>query len=229
MVNTLLEVGQATLNPIEHIWQAIIQNIPGIIGAIVVIIIGYFIGLLVGHLVHKLLLKWKVDKLIQKNNFSNVLLHIKISKIIKYLIIWGIFVVFLAPAASLIKINVLTEILTKFALWVPQLIFAIILTIVGLILSETVARNIHVSKDHKMSKIISEIIQTVIIIVILNVALKQIGVQVQFIETILLIILGGVALAFAIAVGIGLSGSIKQYANKIMDVYTTKKEVKKKK
>jgi hypothetical protein len=229
MVSTLVEVGQATLNPLEAIWQSIVQNIPGIIGALVVIIIGYLIGLLVAHIVYKVITKWKIDNWVKKNDFSNVLLHIKLSKIIKQLILWGIFIVFLAPAASLIKINVLTDLLTKFAMWIPHLIFAIILTIVGLVLSEIVARNINVSKDHKFSKIVSEVVQAIIIILILNIALRQIGVQIQFIEAILLIILGGVVLAFAIAIGIGLSGSVKNYSSKLMETYISKrKEVKKK-
>ncbi len=229
MVSTLVEVGQATLNPLEAIWYSILNNLPGIIGAVVVIIIGYLIGLLVGHLIYKLLLKWKLDEWVINNDFSNILLHIKLSKIIKELIVWGIFIVFLAPAASLIKINVLTEILTKFAYWVPQLIFAIIITIVGLVVSQIIARNIHVSKDHKVSKVVSEVIQVIIIILIVNIALRQIGVEVQFIETILLIILGGVVLAFAIAVGIGLSCSIRNYSDRLMETYVTKKKVIKKK
>lgn len=233
MASTLFEVGQATLNPLESIWETIVNVFPGIIGAIVVIIIGYLIGLLIGHIVYKLLLRWKVDNWITKNDFSNILLHIKLSKLTRQLVIWGVFIVFLAPAASLIEINVLTELLTKFAYWVPHLIFAIILTVVGLVVSEIVAKNIHVSKDHKISKIVSEVIQATIIILILNVALRQIGVQIQFIETVLLIILGGVILAFAIAIGIGLSGSIRKYSDKLMETYIHNREknkiIKKKK
>jgi hypothetical protein len=226
MANTLVEVGQATITPLESMWETIVNILPGLIGAIVVIIIGYLIGLLIGHIVYKLLLRWKVDKWVTKNDFSKILLHIKLSKLTKQLIIWGVFIVFLAPAASLIKINVLTEILTKFAYWVPSLIFAIILTIVGLVVSEIIARGIHVSKDHKISKVVSEIIQAIIIILILNVALRQIGVQIQFIETFILIILGGVVLALAIAIGIGLSGSLRKYSDKLMETYIHHKEEK---
>lgn len=226
MTNTLVEVGQATISPLESIWQTIIQNVPGIIGAIIVIVIGYLIGLLLGHLIEKLLIRWKLDEWVVKNELSKVLLNIKVSKIIKILITWGIFIVFLAPAASLIKINVLTELLTKFAFWIPQLIFAIIITIVGLILSEIVAKNIHVSKDDKVSKIVSQIIQAIIIILVLNVALRQIGAQIEFVETVLLIILGGVVLAFAIAIGIGLSGSLKNHSDKFIEKFIKKKKKK---
>jgi len=227
MVSTLVEVGQATLTPLESIWQTIVNIFPGLIGAIVVIIIGYLVGLLIGHIVYKLLLRWKIDKWVTKNDFSNILLHIKLSKLTRELIVWGIFVVFLAPAASLIKINVLTELLTKLAFWVPHLIFAIILTVVGLVVSEIIAKNIHVSKDHKVSKIVSEIIQAIVIILVLNIALRQIGVQIQFIEYVILIILGGVVLAFAIAIGIGLSGSLRNYSDKLMETYIHNRDKKK--
>lgn len=230
MVNELVEMGSATINPIAHIWQNLVYYLPGLIGALIVGIIGYLIGLLFGNITEKLLIKWGLDKWVDKNDYSHVLLNIKLSKLSGQLVKWGIFIAFLAPAANLIKLTTLATILTQFALWLPGLIFAIILTAIGLILSKLVAKNIHVSKNNKISKVVAEIIQTIIIILILDVALRQIGVQIQFVETIILIIIGAVLLAIAIAIGIGLSGSIKQYSNKLMDLaveYKNKPIVKK--
>jgi len=227
MVNTLVEVGNATINPLAHIWHNLVIYLPGLIGAIIVVIIGYLIGLLFGHIIKNLLIKWKVDNWVKKNDFSHVLLNIKLSNLIGQLVKWGIFIAFLAPAAALIRLPDLSSLITKFALWVPSLIFAIIITVFGLILAKIVARNIHVSKDHKISKVVSDIIQATIIILIFDVALRQIGVQIGFVETIILIIIGGIVLALAIAIGIGFSGSVKEYSKQILELVTPKKEKKK--
>lgn len=231
MDNTLVDVGEATISPLKTIGETILNNIPGFLGGLFVIVVGYFIGLLIGHLIYKLLLKSKVDEWITKNNLSKIILNIKLSKIIKYLITWGIFIVFLAPAASLIQIKVLTEILTNFAYWIPSLIFAIILMITGLIISELIVKNIKVKKEDYLNKIISTIIQVSIIIVFLNISLTHIGVDMKFVENILLIILGGVILAFSIALGIGFGKSIKNYSDEIVKnkILNKKKVVKKKK
>lgn len=224
MVNTLVEVGNATLTPLQHIWHNIVYYLPGFIGAVIVAVIGFLIGLLVGHLVEKLLARWKLDSWVKKNDFSHVLLHIKLSKLTGNLVKWGIFIAFLAPAASLIRLDMLATIITKFALWIPSLIFAIILVIIGLIASKVVAKNLHVSKDHKFSKIIADVIQAIIIILVLDVALKQIGVKIVFIETIILVIIGGLVLAIAIALGIGMSAAIKDHSSELFTKLFPKKK-----
>ncbi|MDD3178167.1 MAG: hypothetical protein PHR26_01480 [Candidatus ainarchaeum sp.] len=224
MVNTLVEVSNATITPLQHIWHNIIYYLPGFIGAIIVAIIGFLIGLLIGYLIEKALIKWKLDSWVTKNDFSHVLLHIKLSKLIGNLFKWGVFIAFLAPAASLIKLDILATFITKFALWMPNLIFAIILVIFGLILSKVVAKNIHVSKEHKFSKIIADIIQAIIIILFVDVALKQIGVKIAFIETIILLIIGGVVLAIAIALGIGMSAAIRDHSSEIFSKLFPKKK-----
>ncbi|MCK9292630.1 MAG: hypothetical protein WCY27_00410 [archaeon] len=227
MSNTLVEVGNATINPLTHIWHNLVIYLPGLIGAIIVVVIGFLIGLLFGHIIKNLLVRWKLDNWVKKNDFSHILLNIKLSNLIGQLIKWGIFIAFLAPAAALIRLPELSSLITKFALWVPSVIFAIIITVFGLILAKMVSRNIHVSKDHKVSKVVSDIIQVTIIVLILDVALKQIGVQIGFIETIILIIVGGIVLALAIAIGIGFSGSVREYSKQILELVAPKKVKKK--
>lgn len=227
MSNTLVEVGNATINPLTHIWHNLVIYLPGLIGAIIVVVIGFLISLLFGHIIKNLLVRWKLDNWVKKNDFSHILLNIKLSNLIGQLIKWGIFIAFLAPAAALIRLPELSSLITKFALWVPSVIFAIIITVFGLILAKMVSRNIHVSKDHKVSKVVSDIIQVTIIVLILDVALKQIGVQIGFIETIILIIVGGIVLALAIAIGIGFSGSVREYSKQILELVAPKKVKKK--
>jgi hypothetical protein len=217
MTNALVEVGNAIINPINHIWNNLVAYLPGLIGAIIVALIGYLLGILFGRILEKLLIKWKLDEWVKKNDFSHILLDIKLSQISGQLLKWGIFVAFLAPAASLLRLNSLETIITQFALWIPGLIFAIIITIVGLILAKSVAKNIHISKNHKFAKSVADIIQTIIIILVLDIALKQIGVQLQFIETIILIIIGAVVLALALAFGISLAGSLRKYSDQLVE------------
>ncbi len=231
MASTLVEVGNAIISPLSHIWNNLVIYLPGLIGAVVVGIIGYLIGLLFGNIVERALIRWKLDIWVRKNDFSHVLLSVKLSKIIGQLVKWGIFIAFLAPAASLLRLDALSTLLTQFALWIPSLIFAIIITIVGLIISKLVAKHIHVSKDHRVSKIVAEVVQTIIIILVLDVALRQIGVQIQFIETIIIIIIAAILLAIAIAIGIGFGGAVKSYSSQIMEtvLHHKTKVVKKKK
>jgi hypothetical protein len=106
MVNALVEMSTATINPLVHIWNNIIAYLPGLMGAIIVSIVGYFIGLIVGNLVKHALVKARLDKWISEKGYSHSLLNIKLSKLIGQLIKWGIFISFLVQSiASITSIS----------------------------------------------------------------------------------------------------------------------------
>ena len=60
----LEEAGQVILNPLVNLWNSFVEVIPGLAGAILVLIIGYLVGGIVGFVIKKVLNKAKIDKLL---------------------------------------------------------------------------------------------------------------------------------------------------------------------
>ena len=58
----LTEIGESILNPLISLWNSTVEVLPGLVGAIVVLVFGYFAGGILGKVVENLFHKLKVEK-----------------------------------------------------------------------------------------------------------------------------------------------------------------------
>ena len=140
----------------------------------------------------------------KKHEVERAIGGLNVSSIVGKLVNWMVFVVFLVPAANVIGFGNLSELLLTFAIWFPNLIFAVAIILIGLVLAHTFAEAVGKAKKLKGIQGIKTIVYLATIIIFADVALRQIGVNVVFAETILLIIVSGLMVAFAIGFGLGL-------------------------
>lgn len=227
MEDLFTEVGTATINPFVNFFQALLENIPGLIGALIVIGIGYLFAYFIGCLVKHALQKAGLDKWILKKELTKTILNIRLSVLAGQLVKWGIFIWFLVPATELIKLTGFAIIIRSFALWIPNLILAIVILTFGVILAKIVASEIY-NKGSKTSQVIAKIVQIILIVVFFNVSLNQIGISTSLIENIILLILGTTLLVAAIVIGISFGIAGKKYAEHIIEEHLIKKKTKKK-
>ena len=129
-----------------------------------------------------------------------------------------IFIAFLSPAATYVRLDALAEMLKLLAVWLPHLLAAIIIVLIGLIVADFAAEIIVKAKKIKGIRIISKTVKALIIIYTVAIALDQIGIQVQLAEYSWYIILGGIMLAFAISFGL----AFKKQAEKLVGDFTKK-------
>jgi hypothetical protein len=227
MDQLITEVGTATINPFVKFFEALLEIIPGLIGALIVVAIGYLFAYFVGCLVKHALQKAGLEKWIVKKELTKTILNIKLSVLVGQLVKWGIFIWFLVPATELINLAGFALIIRSLALWIPKLILAIVVLIFGVILAKIVSVEIH-NKGNKMSQVISKIVQITLIVVFFNISLNQIGIATSLIENIILLILGTILLVIAIVIGISFGIAGKKYADHIIEEYLIKKKIKKK-
>lgn len=200
----LAQFGQELTNPFVVLWSSLIQNLPGIVAAIVVLVLGYLIAIAVGFAIKKIVEKTKVDKYLLKVEQPSALGGLRLSTIVGKLIKWWVFILFLTPAANLIKLEGLSNILTQIALWLPHLIVGIIIMIIGLMFADFLAKMINQAKSLKKIKVVSYLARSFVVIFFTVLALKEIGVNIFLAETTLLMVIGGFILILVIGFGIGL-------------------------
>jgi small-conductance mechanosensitive channel len=134
---------------------------------------------------------------------------------------WYVFILFLPPAAGLIQLPALSTFLLSVALWIPNVILAVIIGIVGLMAAHYTEWKILETKA-KTANIIAYLAKIVIVIFTLLIVLDQIGVKIAIAQTSFLIILSGIMLSIALMLGIGFGAAFKEEAKRII------KDVKKK-
>lgn len=197
------------VSPLVSLWQSIVYALPSMLFAIVLAVLGYFIALLLGHGVRIVLAKLKVDNVLEKLKAPKSVSKMRISSILGHLTKWYVFIVFLGSAAEILSLGVLSDLILRFVLWLPQLIIAILAVFLGLIVAYYVSHLIETETNVKGAKFIASMFKGVVIFISLIIALEQIGIEISVLKNAFLILVGGLALGAGIAIGISFGHSLK--------------------
>lgn len=192
-----------------------LELLPGLVGAIILLLIGYFIGALFEGIIKAALLKGGLDHWVEKHDRHHAIGHASVSGIMGAATKWYIFVLFLAPAASLVSLGILSNLLYQLALWLPHVIAGVLIFYFGLILADF-AETAIASHKFKWASFFGGLTRVLIILFVLDIALKEIGLNILIAQSTYLILLTGLVLALAIAIGIGFGAALKDDAKNIL-------------
>jgi len=222
-MGVLAELGISVMEPLRSLWIGIIQTVPGIVAAIILLIIGYIVGLIIAYIVDKVLTQIKFDKwVLEKTHAAKVFGKFRLSNFLALITKWYVFILFLPPAANLVRLGALSSFLLSVAMWVPNVIVAVILALIGVAFAFYIEAKIIETKA-KAASILAMIAKVIIYVFTLLIVLDQIGIQVAVAQTSFLIILAGVMLSIALLIGIGFGLAFKDEAKKIIG--TVKKKL----
>ena len=134
---------------------------------------------------------------------------------------WAILIVFIFQALSILNVFLFQELLKNMVNFIPKVAIAIIIFIVGLLISGILSRSIE-NSNLIWSKILSKIFNIVFIFAIILSALEVIGIKLTPFLYIFVSILFGITMAFALAIGIGLGLALKPEITKIINSFKKK-------
>lgn len=210
------DVSRSIIEPLQSIWDGMISVLPGILGALIVLAIGYIIGTLIEKLVENLLNKLKVERwLLQQTNIASVLGYFRLSRFLGLLSKWYVFILFIPPAASIIQLTPLAYFLLDFARWVPRVIAGIVIALVGLMAGDYLDNKIRETRA-KAAELIGSTAKVLVVLFTMLLVLDQIGIRIAIAQTSFLIILAGIMLGVALMLGIGFGLAFKDDAKGII-------------
>lgn len=212
----LKDTGVSLTDPVVSLWQGFVNLLPGLIIAILILLIGYVVSYVVGHGVKLLLTKAGLEKQIEKAKLTKAIGNIKLSSVVGEITKWYIFIIFIASAVDIVDLGVLSSILKRFVLWVPDLIAAALVLIFGLFLAHYVSMKIRQNTDMAGARTLSTIIQVVIVTIVTLIGLEQVGINISILTNTFLIIVAALGLGFAIAIGLSFGLGTKQEAGKAL-------------
>jgi hypothetical protein len=198
---------EALVTVLKSFLSSIINFLPNILGAIVLLLIGWVIGSALGKAIKKIILRYKIDeRFVKKPIFKFSELLPSLASLIVYLFFIWAAIEFLAIEALILPFRVVFTFL-------PKLIGAIVVIVIGYAIAEYVKQQIEKSKV-EFSGLIGLLLFLLIIYVAVTLALPLIGIDVTLLNYILLIIIGSFGLGFAIALGLGLKDLVAEWARK---------------
>lgn len=214
-LTALSETGSLILDPLYVLWYNFLAILPSVILALLILILGYCVAYLLGYVT-----RWILDKIISKPlrqaEVSKAIGHTNVASLIGELVKWFVFIIFLNVAVDILNLNVLSDLLTSFVRWLPNVLIAVIIFFAGVALAHYVDLKI---KEHTRMRgmiTLSGILKVVIVFLAVIIGLEQIGVDVGVLQSSFLIILGSIGLGLALALGIGLGLGLRNEAEDIV-------------
>ncbi|WP_350343018.1 mechanosensitive ion channel [Proteinivorax tanatarense] len=193
----------AISDPAVAMLDRIIVFLPNIFVAIAIVFIGVYVAKIVGKLLAEVLSGIGTDNIVRKiipeeqNKLKDFSLSKAIGEIVKYIV--GL--LFVVEAINVLRLQVLQTVGQGIIAYLPFAISAIIIMGAALFLATWVEALI--GKNAPNSKFSALIAKTTIIVVAAFMALSQLGIAPSIVNAAFIIILGALAIAFAVAFGIG--------------------------
>lgn len=194
----------AISDPAVGMLNTIMSYIPKVALALVIFFVGKFIAKLVFVLLEKLFEAIGLDKISDKvfnATGTNVNKDLSLSKIVAYIVEYVILILFTVQALNVIQLDVLTNIGGVVIAYLPYAVSGILMLGIALLLANFVQKLI--LKSFPESKGTALLLKTLIIILGIFITLYQLGIATTLVNSAFIIILGAVAVAFAIAFGVG--------------------------
>lgn len=194
------------------LWNGFVASLPGIVAAIVTLIIGLIIGKVVGRIVKELLEKLKVDKYVMEDNKPTF----RFADLFAVITRWWIYLVFIQQAAIFLGVGAITMFVNTIISFLPGLIEAALIVIVGYVLAEYIKDKLINNKTFYGS-VAGKLVFFLLLYISIALALPFVGIDPLLVNWILLIIVGSIGIGLAIATGLGLKDVVAQNAKKYMN------------
>lgn len=217
--NVILGTWDAVRISLLKIVQEVIEAIPNVLAALIVLLVGYLVAWVVHWAVKNGLSKIKFDEyVVKKTELKKVFGDFALSNSLAVLAKWYVFVLFWGPAAALLSpgMSWLAGVIDVAAkVWIPNLILAIIVALLGLLAGDYAYQRILDTKA-RSAKVVADVVKLIIWLFTLLAVLAQVGVKIELAQQSLLVVLAGAMLGIALAVGIGFGLALKEHAGDVI-------------
>lgn len=210
---------------LQDLWWGFMQFAPKLIIAIIFFIIGWVLGNLVAKAFEQVFSALKIDKFFESikadDFFRKAGMNLNTGYFIGQLIKWFVIIVFLLPSLNLVGLTSISSFLKDDVLsFLPRVIVAIFILIIASVVSEALSRAVTAgSKAMNLSSanMLGTIVKYSIWIFAFIIALGQLGVATAYMQILFTGIIGMLAIAGALAFGLGGKDAAARFISKVGD------------
>ena len=192
------------LGPLQNALSTFLSFLPQLLGAIIILIIGYIVAKILQAVVGRVLRGIGFENWMEKGGIKQFFDRAQTNQdptgIIGKLVFWFVFIIALTMAADALGIPQVSAVLGQLVAYIPSIIAAILILILAALLANFVSG---IVRGATGSDLLASVAQYAIIVYAVFAAITELGIAVTLTAPTFLILLGAVALAAAIAFGIG--------------------------
>ena len=220
------EFKDIALQSLTTMWLEITKIFPNIIGALIIIIIGWIVTKFIVKLIKKVLKLAKVNKIDEKINEIEIVegkqLNFDTVKVVSSFVKWIMYIVLLITASDIMGLEIISNQVSALLAYLPQLFAALVIFMLGLLFANFVKnglKSLFESMDLSGGKMISQVVFFLLLTFISITALNQAGIDTEIITNNINMIIAAFLLAFAIAFGLG----AREVVGKLLNTFYARK------
>jgi hypothetical protein len=201
--------GDAIFLSVTNALNTFLAAIPSILGAIIIVIIGWFLSGIAARLVTRALKAAGADRVFAQHGqgvYPEGAMRYQPSMIGGEVVRWLIRFVFLIAAANVLGLPQVSLLLNQVLLWIPNLIVAAVILLLAPVLARFVRGAIEVGAGQMgftNASLLGRIAQYAIIAFAVIIAINQVGIAANLVNTLFVGLVAALALAFGLAFGLG--------------------------
>ncbi|PIZ00819.1 hypothetical protein COY61_01495 [bacterium (Candidatus Gribaldobacteria) CG_4_10_14_0_8_um_filter_33_9] len=214
-----------TIESLQDLLQGFINFFPKMVGALLILVIGWFISIWIGKFIAEILKKIKVDRIFENAKWEEALkgaeLKIKVSDFIGGIVKWVLAIVFLSITVEILELDAFAKFLQAIVAWLPNLIVATAIFVVAVIVADFAEKFIK-AVVNKMgvscANVLGIIVRWAVWIFAILAILSQLGVAREIIQ----ILVSGFVALIVISAGIAFGLGGKDIAKETLEELKTK-------
>lgn len=192
------------------LWQKFTHFIPSLIGALVIVLLGFLAARLLDALVSRLLARLGLDRLMQGTGLTRLLsragVQVPLSAVIGKVLYWFVLLVFVVTALESLGLERISAALDMLALYVPKVLAAAVVLLSGVLLAQllnTLVSGAAEGVGLEYAAGLGRLTQGLVIVISISVAIGQLDVKAELLNYVVAIVLASMGLAVALAIGLG--------------------------
>ncbi len=220
----VIEWGNLIVDPIRQMLTKIMAYLPTLLGALIILIVGWIVAKAIRRIVDWVLKTVRFDVLADKAGISETLrkgdLEISAREVLSGIVYWLIIIMVLVMAVDALGLPKASDVLASLFAYIPKVIAALLVLIVAMFLASFVSGIVRIAAGNAnlpKPEILAGICRWAIIIFAVTIALGELGIGTLLVTATFNIILGGVCLALALAFGLGGKDAAARYLEQLKD------------
>ncbi|MCH7384144.1 mechanosensitive ion channel [Acinetobacter dispersus] len=193
---------QAISQPATAMLNQIMYAIPQIIAAGLILIVAYIVSRFVGRLVAELISGAGVDEIPMKLDLQRFLGQTRVSDVIGCLIVFFTMLFAVSEAANRLGLEQVSVLIAMFIQFGASILLGAVILVIGFWLANIVA-NIVQRGEYNSSRWLGNLVRILIMGLVIAMGLKAMGIADSIVNLAFGLTLGSVAVAFALAFGLG--------------------------
>lgn len=193
---------------LESMWAYMVSYLPQLLGAIVILIVGWIVAKLLESGTETILEKTRFDMAVDRGGVRAALARtgskLDPSSLVARLVFWIVFLVAILMAANALGLTAVANMFERLVAYIPNVIVAVLIIVMGMVIGEFV-KDLIMASVGSLSGVspVAHVAKVAIMTLAVFMALDQLGIARNIVVTAFTLVLGAAALAAGLAFGLG--------------------------